>query len=584
MLPVPESVDGVPVQPPPIPEIKLPERPAWFRLFEILRLFFSSQVSNRALLWAVLLISLLLLMNVLNVVNSYVGRDFMTAVAERQPRQYATYALMYLGVFACSTITAVYSRFSEERLRLLWRAWLTGTLIDRYLSDHACFRLGAREEIDNPDERITEDAKSYTQTTLSFFILSLNSTLTSIAFLGVLWSITPLLVIVAFVYATVGSVATIFMGRRLVRLNNLQLKKEADLRYALIQVRDQSQSVVVTGTMQTMKERLHERLRAVVENTKAIISVTRNLGFVTVGYNYLIQLVPLLVVAPLYLRGKVEFGVVTQSAMAFSQVIGAFSLIVTQFETLSSFAAVNERLNTIWQAIDHACVPSESALEVTEDEHRLAFENLTLESPRDRQPLVRDLSLSLPRGKNLLVSGPNDEAKDALFLATAKVWEEGEGRIIRPRHERIFFLSRQPVLARGTLRQKLCPPSGGTVINEDRLNGALHDVGLHPVLERVGGWDKHHDPATELSQHEQHFLKLARLLLARPHFVFLNKVHESLTAEQVDLLYRRLTESSISYVSIGDEKDLGKYHDTVLEIGEDGGWQIHPTGEKAERE
>ena len=107
------------------------------------------------------------------------------------------------------------------------------------------------------------------------------------------------------------------------RLNNLQLKKEADLRYALIQVRDQSQSVIVTGAVQSMKERLHERLRAVIENTKAIISVTRNLGFVTVGYNYLIQLVPLLVVAPLYLQGKVEFGVVTQSAMAFAQVIGA---------------------------------------------------------------------------------------------------------------------------------------------------------------------------------------------------------------------------------------------------------------------
>ncbi len=528
-----------------------------------------------------MLISLLLLMNGLNVVNSYVGRDFMTAIADRHPRRYSTYALLYLGVFACSTVTAVFSRFSEERLRILWRAWLTGTLIDRYLSDHACFRLGAREEIDNPDERITEDAKSYTQTTLSFFILTLNSTLTSVAFLGVLWSITPWLVVVAFVYSAVGSLSAIFMGRRLVRLNNLQLKKEADLRYALIQVRDQSQSVVVTGAVQSMKERLHERLRAVVENTKFIISVTRNLGFVTVGYNYLIQLVPLLVVAPLYLQGKVEFGVVTQSAMAFSQVIGAFSLIVTQFEALSSFAAVNERLNTIWEAIDQACVPSESALEVAEDEHRVAFENLTLEAPKSRQPLVRDLSLSLPRGKNLLVVGPNDAAKNALFMATARVWEEGEGRIIRPRQERMVFLSQQPVLARGTLRQRLSSFAPGTEFSEDRLNGALRDVGLDPVLERVGGWDKHHDPATEFLPHEQQLLKVARLLLARPQFVFLNKVHESMSPEQVDLLYRRLGESSINYLTVGDEQDLGKYHDTVLEIGEDGGWHTRPSGEKA---
>jgi putative ATP-binding cassette transporter len=559
-------------------------RPAWFRLFEILRLFFSSKVRNRAILWAALLISLLLLMNGLNVVNSYVGRDFMTAIADHQPGRYATSALVYLGVFACSTIAAVFSRFSEERLRLLWRAWLTGTLIDRYLSDHACFRLGAREEIDNPDERITEDAKSYTQTTLSFFIMSLNSTLTSVAFLGVLWSITPRLVAVAFVYAMIGSVSAIFMGRRLVRLNNLQLKKEADLRYALIQVRDQSLSVIVTDAAQSMKERLHERLRAVIENTRMIVSVTRNLGFVTVGYNYLIQLVPLLVVAPLYLQGKVEFGVVTQSAMAFSQVIGAFSLIVTQFEALSSFVAVNERLNTIWEAIDQACVPSESALELAEDEQRVAFENLTLEAPNSHQPLVRDLSLSLPRGRNLLVVGPNDAAKNALFMATAKVWEEGEGRIIRPRRERMIFLSQQPVLARGTLRQRLSSFAPGTEFSEDRLSGALHDVGLDPVLERVGGWDKHHDPATEFSPHEQQLLKVARLLLAKPQFVFLNKVHESLSPDEVDLLYRRLTESSINYLTVGDEKDLGKYHDTVLEIGEDGGWQVRPSGEKAGRQ
>jgi len=159
MEPSPGSVDRVATQAAPVPALKPSKRPAWFRLFEILRLFFSSEVRNRAILWASLLIALLLLMNGLNVVNSYVGRDFMTAVADRHPRRYTTYALLYLGVFGFSTITAVFSRYSEERLRLLWRAWLTGTLIDRYLSDHACFRLGAREEIDNPDERITEDAK-----------------------------------------------------------------------------------------------------------------------------------------------------------------------------------------------------------------------------------------------------------------------------------------------------------------------------------------------------------------------------------------------------------------------------------------
>ena len=212
----------------------------------------------------------------------------------------------------------------------------------------------------------------------------------------------------------------------------------------------------------------------------------------------------------------------------------------------------------------------------------MAFENLTLETPKSRRPLVRGLSLSLPRGKNLLVSGPNDAAKNALFMATARAWEEGEGRIIRPRRERMVFLSQQPVLARGTLRQRLSSFAAETELSEEQLNGALRDVGLDQVLERVGGLDAHHDPATEFTTHEQQLLKVARLLLARPQFVFMNKVHESLSPDQVDLLYRRLAESSINYLTVGDEKDLGKYHDTVLEIGEDGGWHTRPIGEKAE--
>ena len=127
----------------------------------------------------------------LNVVNSYVGRDFMTAISDAGGRSSSPMPFVYVGVFAVSTIMAAFYRFSEERLRLLWRAWLTRLLIDLYMSRDRFYRLKARDEVDNPDERITEDVKSYTQTTLSFFLMSLNAVITSLAFLGVLWSITP---------------------------------------------------------------------------------------------------------------------------------------------------------------------------------------------------------------------------------------------------------------------------------------------------------------------------------------------------------------------------------------------------------
>jgi putative ATP-binding cassette transporter len=192
------------------------------RSLRALRLFFRSDVGRQALGWLALLLGLLITINVLNVVNSYVGRDFMTAVSDRNTPRYAQYAVLYLGVFAASTVVVVFNRFSEERLRLLWREWLTRILMNGYLSGHTYYRLKAREEIDNPDQRITDDVKAYTQTTLSFFILSLNSAITSVAFLGVLWSIRPMLVFVAVAYAAAGTLATLLLGRRLVHLNNLQ--------------------------------------------------------------------------------------------------------------------------------------------------------------------------------------------------------------------------------------------------------------------------------------------------------------------------------------------------------------------------
>src|SRR5512135_572181 len=428
---------------------------AWVRFLRTLRLFFSSEVGPRAGGWSVLLLVLLLTINGLNVLNSYVGRDFMTAISERKPSQFVVYALLYLSVFAGSTIAAAFNRFSEERLRLLWREWATRILINRYLSHHTYYRLISRVEIDNPDQRITEDVKSYTQTTLSFCIMFLNASITSVAFLGVLWSITPWLVVVAIAYSAIGSAATILLGRSLVRLNNLQLKKEADLRYELIQVRESSETIAVMGVVRAVRARLHERLTKVVENNKAIIAVTRNVGFFTIGYNYLIQLVPLLIVAPLYMRGRVEFGVVTQSAMAFSQVLGAFSLIVTQFETLSSFAAVTERLNRIVDAIEQARIPSATAIEVVEGDGRLAFEQLTLWTPEGQRPIIRNLSLTLRHGDNLLVTGPNATAKAALFLATAGIWEEGGGRIIRPGRDEMLFMPQRPFAAYGPLRAQL---------------------------------------------------------------------------------------------------------------------------------
>jgi vitamin B12/bleomycin/antimicrobial peptide transport system ATP-binding/permease protein len=551
------------------------------RYLKTIRLFFSSEAKGSAIGWFALLLCLLLSVNALNVANSYVGRDFMTAVSGRRMSDFLKFGVMYAGVFVALSIVAAFYRFSEERLRLLWRGWLTGTLIDRYLSNNTFYRLQANDEVDNPDERITEDVKSYTQTTLAFFLLSLNAVITSIAFLGVLWSITPRLVVAAILYASIGSATAVLLGRPLVRLANLQLQKEANLRYHLIQTRETAETIATMGAARAMRDCLQERLRDVVANNLAIITTTRNLGFFTNSYNYLTQLIPLLLVAPMYMRGEVEFGVVTQSAMAFAQVLGGFSLIISQFETISSFAAVTSRLNMISDAIDQADTPLPGHIDVVVDETRIAYEKLTLRKPGDQHAFLRELTLEIPHGTNLLITGPDSAAKTALFMATAQVWRFGEGRISRPAGDGVCFVPRAPLAVRCGLRSHLIVPYPGRKFSDDQLIDTLRKVGLEQLIGRVGGLDPEQDWPATLSAHENRLIAIARVLLAAPKFVFLDRMGGDLSPEQISHVYALLSSSGISYLSVAEQGNLHEHHDKVLTLQPDGSWQVSPAREGA---
>jgi putative ATP-binding cassette transporter len=306
--------------------------------------------------------------------------------------------------------------------------------------------------------------------------------------------------------------------------------------------------------------------------------VNRNLGFFTVGYNYLTQLIPLLIVAPLYIHKDVEFGVVTQSAMAFAQVLGAFSLIVTQFETLSTFAAVSDRLHTITDAIERSRAPSVAPpISIADADDRVACEGVTLWTPTQRRVLVRDLSFALPAGRNLLIGGTNGHAREALFLAVAGLWEDGEGRISRPHAGNIQFVPRHPYAVRGTLRERLQINSPDRAFGDDQLRDVLRRVGLEEAVARVGGLDAEHDWGGALSQGEQHLVALARVLLIPPRFVFLNQVTEGLGPDQIGPFYRVLSQASITYLSTGENHDLIPFHDEFLELDEDGRWRLVAT-------
>lgn len=327
--------------------------PLWSRLFALSRPYFTSDVRGKAIGGLVVLATLLLAVNGLNFANSYIMRDFMTALEQRHSR-FFMFGLVLAGVFGLASIGEAVQFYTEQRMGLHWRQWLTPRLLDRFLNRCAPRKSADNRKIDNPDERISDDVKTFTTSSLSFIVLILNAVLALALFLGVLWSITPWLVLTAVVYSAAGSLGTILLGRKLAPLNNRQLQKEGDFRFALVKVRQSCEDGEQHNGETPTKEQLLDRFGKLVANFRDIISVTRNVGIFTKEYNYLIQIIPALVVAPLYIHNEVQFGSISQAAMAFGQVVGAFSIIVTKFQEVSTYAAVVNRLGSMWEATEQA--------------------------------------------------------------------------------------------------------------------------------------------------------------------------------------------------------------------------------------
>lgn len=547
------------------------------RLWRSLHNFATCEVRGRAAVAAGLLLALLVAINGLNVINSYVGRDFMTAIEQRDAQGFVAMALLYVGVFAASTVAAVMYRFTEERLGLLWRDWLTRRLVGTYLRGRLYYYLEVDEQLANPDQRIADDVRSFTTSTLSLFLILLNGTLTLVAFSGVLWSISRPLFAVAVGYAAFGSVAAIWLGRPLVGLNYDQSDKEAAFRAALVNVRENAGSIAMAHAEPQLESRLRSRVDAITENLRKIIAVNRNLGFFTTGYNYMIQLIPALIVAPMFIRGTAAFGEIPQSSMAFAHVLGAFSLIVNQFPLLSSYAAVLARLHALADAAEAAAARTSGGVGMVVDESRLAFENLTLRTPYDGRPLVRELSVEVKARMRLLVKGPGD-ATGALLRAVGGLWEAGEDRVVRPAGEGVLLLPEQPYLPPGTMRQLLVRNGGVAGVPDESIQAVLRAVAVDGLVERVGGFDVEIDRDI-LSMQERRLVDVAHVLLAIPRFVLLERLTGDVGAAQAAEALEALAARGIGYVVLGDDMLAAEHFDAIVDIAPDGSWLLNVTGE-----
>ena len=555
------------------------KKPASFReilrrLGRVVRAFLTSKEKKKAWTLLVLLLVSMLAIIGMNVVNNYVVRDFFSAIEKKDFAEFGRYAWLYLGVFAVSTLLAAFFRFFEERLALLWREWQTHRVVKNYLGRHVYFHFKETGAITNPDQRISEDIRAMTITSLSFLLMILNGTFTAITFSGVLWSISPPLFAVAVLYAVAGSGLTILLGKPLIGLNYQQADREADFRSELIRVHRNAEGLAFTRDEERMRNRLDQRIDSLVFNFRRIIGVNRNLNFFTTGYNYLIQLIPVLFIAPMFMHDEVEFGVIGQSAMAFATLVGAFSLVVTQFQSISSYASVVTRLSELVDASAHAAMrDAKSCLDCRLNPERIVYSKLNLRvSEEDDKIVLRDLDATFERQRSVHITGPNPAAKEALFRATAGLHESGSGSIQLPPPDKLVFVLEKPYLPVGSLRELLTPPGSPTVSNETML-AVFNELGID--ISGVCGrdFDTPRQWSDELSLSESQLLAVARALLGKPDFVFLDHLDSALDDTQFRLVREVLARRGIAGIFIGNG-DLGdgKYDD-VLELSADGSWK-----------
>jgi vitamin B12/bleomycin/antimicrobial peptide transport system ATP-binding/permease protein len=400
-----------------------------------------------------------------------------------------------------------------------------------------------------------------------------NSAFSVIAFTGVLWSISPKLLIVSVLYAVVGSLLTFRLGRPLIALNSQQSDKEANFRSDIRHIQDNAELVALQHREARLKARVLVRLDELTKNLRKIITVNRNLSFFTNGYNYLIQIIPALIVAPLFMHGKADFGIIAQSALAFAILVNAFSILVLQFPTLSTLAAATMRVWALLQAIEDAHAGPATGLQFREEEDVVAYEGITLRSEKDGRVLISDLSVRIPHNNGVLITGPDEHAKMVLFRATAGIGNHGSGTIARPSLDHIMFLPEKAFLSPGTLRDMVLPANKKGVIDDAKIQGILQKLKLEYVVELAGGLDNGHDNWDNLlSLGEQKLVVLARIFLSEPAFCFLDHIQSGLSVEQSNHVLAMFCESKITYINFGEPGDQCQCYDSLLALAEDGKW------------
>ena len=559
-------------------------RDAWY----LARPYFFSEEkwSARGLLLAILLLNLSMV--AMDVVLSYWNRAFYNALQDKNWNDFLALLLTYkitptgimpgfCGIATVYIVVYVYRTYLNQWLQIRWRRWQTHSFLNKWLSDRAYYRISlgsgtgptATVGTDNPDQRISDDVRSFVAASLSLTLDLLSNVVELFSFITILWTLSGPFVLlgvdipgymvwVALFYAVVGTWLTHLIGRPLAALNFRQQRVEADFRFGLVRLRENVEGVALYKGETEEQRGLAGRFTEVMSNWWAIMQRTKLLNSLIAGYGQVAAVFPIVVAAPGYFAGRVALGGMMQTVNAFGQVQGAMSWVVNSYSSLAEWRATVERLATFDREVVRARAAAGTGVSSMVDggaEYRL--DDVTLSLP-DGRVLMEHADLRLERGTSVVVTGRSGSGKSTLFRALAGIWPFGTGRVHRAAGTSLF-LPQRPYIPLGTLAHAVSYPAKPEDYTRPAVEAAMRLAGLDGLIPRLDHEDKW---AQALSGGEQQRLAVARALLLRPDWLFLDEATASLDPESETELYamlhRELPDTTI--VSIAHRESVAAMH------------------------
>lgn len=559
---------------------------AWKQFINVAKPYWLGDEKKSAWLLLTLLIVLMLAETKFAVMLNDQTGEMTSALAARSSDRFWASVRACLFILAFAVPIYAFYYYMRDLFANQWRRWLTSRFLDSYLKGRKYYELGAISEIDNPDQRISEDINTFTGRSINFLLIFLGSLMQLVAFSAVLWKISHVLVGVLAVYALTGTVVALWIfGNPLIHLNFWQLRREADFRFSLMRLRENAESIAFYRGEAQERAHIDSKFSKVIQNYARLIKKQRSLNLFQRTFSQLTLVLPFVILAEGVLSGRLEVGRAVQAAGAFTAVLGAVGVIVDNFESLSRFVAGIDRLHGLSRLVLPDTEPDTAAaavkhprIEKRAGEH-LTLDGVTLHPPQSERVLIKELSLALKPGDALLITGESGCGKSSLLRAIAGLWHTGSGVIHHPPIDDFFFLPQQPYLQHGTLRSQLIYPSAKSDLSDEQLLAILQEVHLPHLAGRVGGLDAVHDWAKMLSVGEQQRLAFGRVLAHRPRIVILDEATSALDSGNESSLYARLRESGTTLISIAHRPAVLRHHTHVLELKGEGAWKVHEASE-----